>query len=98
MTLALPLLNAIGRAVHQGRGNMGDVEDLVRVWERLESDMQARVDRMHHAANTVRCCCSHGGRDARQAATLDALRLRVVPSHAPTAALEPPTTRLADRR
>jgi len=66
MTLALPLLNAIGRAVHQGRGDMGDVEDLIRVWERLERDMQARVDRMHHAANRVRCCCSNGGRDATE--------------------------------
>ncbi len=40
---------------------MTDVEDLVRVWERLHADSRGRVDRMRHEARTVRCRCVDGG-------------------------------------
>ncbi len=52
---------AIARAVEKAGGDMDDVEDLIGVWERLERDTHARVDRMRHEARTVRCCCADGG-------------------------------------
>ena len=61
MTLSPGLLNAIGRAVHRAGGSMADVEDLVRVWQRVERETQPRVDAMRREARTVRCVCADGG-------------------------------------
>jgi hypothetical protein len=56
-------LIAIARAVQEAGGDMSDVEDLVRTWERLHADPRGRVDRMRHEARTARCCCADGGAD-----------------------------------
>lgn len=61
MTLASGLLDAIARTVHRIGGDVADVEDLVRVWERLERAWCPRVDRLRYETRTVACTCADGG-------------------------------------
>ena len=61
MTLPNTMLKAIGEAVQNAGGDLTDVEDLIRAWQRLEHDWQPRVDRIRHQARTIRCCCADGG-------------------------------------
>lgn len=55
------LLFAIGAAAAHAGGDINDVEDLIRTWERLERASLTRVDRMLYEASNVRCCCADGG-------------------------------------
>lgn len=47
------LLRAIGQAVQNAGGTMADVEDLVRVWQRLDADLDRRATRMRYEAQTA---------------------------------------------
>ncbi len=60
MRLTTELVRSIAMAVENAGGDITDVEDLVAVWERLERDQVARVDRMRYEARTIRCCCADG--------------------------------------
>jgi hypothetical protein len=42
----------------RARAGEGALEELARVWARLEADSHGRVDRMRHEARTVGCCCT----------------------------------------
>lgn len=52
------LLRAIGQAVQDARGAMTDVDDLVGVWERLDTDLDRRAARMRYEATHAACCCA----------------------------------------
>lgn len=60
MTLPRSLLRAIGQAVQDADGDRDDVDELVKVWRRLDVDLELRAARMRYDAEHVRCCCADG--------------------------------------
>jgi hypothetical protein len=48
MTIPTSLLYAIGRAVEKAGGDADDVDDLVKVWERLHADAGGKLDRLRY--------------------------------------------------
>ena len=68
MTVPIPVVVAIVHAVEAVGGDLSDIQDLCRVWERVTVRAELRADSIRREARSRECCCANRpapGRDGR---------------------------------